>query len=82
LEQVVTRIAEDNPGAALNFGMRLVDHAHLLMDFPELGRPYRRRANVRRLLCKPYFIYYRLRHNIRTVEILDYWHSARLDPEL
>jgi plasmid stabilization system protein ParE len=39
LEEIVTRIAQDNPAAALKFGMRLVDHAGLLADFPELGRP-------------------------------------------
>jgi plasmid stabilization system protein ParE len=81
VEQVVTRIARDNPGAALRFGMRLVDHANVLTDFPELGRPYCKRPNVRRLLCRPYFIYYRLRHDERVVEILDYWHAAQLDPD-
>jgi plasmid stabilization system protein ParE len=57
-----------------------VDRAELLADFPELGRPYRKRANVRRLLCKPYFIYYRVQHDKHVVEIMDYWHSARRKP--
>ena len=82
LEQIVTHIARDNPSAALSFGMRLVNHADLLADFPELGRPYRKRPGVRRLLCKPYYIYYRVQHDKFAVEVLDYWHSARLDPEL
>jgi len=56
IEEIVAYIAKDNPGAALRFGMRLVDHASLLADFPELGRPYRKRPNARRLFCKPYFI--------------------------
>ena len=62
--------------------MRLVDHASLLADFPELGRPYRKRPNVKRLFCKPYFIYYRVRHDVRLVEIMEFWHSARQEPEL
>lgn len=50
---------KDNPAAAEKFGLHLVDRAALLAEFPELGQPYRKRANVRRLWCKPYFIYYR-----------------------
>jgi plasmid stabilization system protein ParE len=61
LEQIVRFIAEDNPTAAIRFGDYLVDRALSLADFPELGAPYRKRPHVRRLLCKPYLIYYRLR---------------------
>lgn len=82
LEQIVTHIAQSNPGAALRYGMRLIDHAELMADFPELGQPYRRRRNVRRLACHPYFIYYRVHHDRRVVEIMEYWHSARPEPEL
>ncbi len=48
----------------------------------ELGQPYRKGANVRRLWCKPYFIYYRVLHEKQAVEIMDYWHSARREPEI
>ena len=48
----------------------------------ELGQPYRKGANVRRLWCKPYFIYYRVLHDKQAVEIMDYWHSARREPEI
>jgi len=82
LQQVVSRIAQENPEAALRFGMRLVDHAELLAEFPELGAPYHKRPGVRRLSCKPYFIYYRVQHERRTVEIMDYWHTAQREPEL
>ena len=82
LQRIVSHIARDNPDAALRFGMRLVDHAELLADFPELGVPYRKLPGVRRLACKPYFIYYRVQHEKRVVEIMDYWHSAQREPEL
>jgi plasmid stabilization system protein ParE len=82
LQQIVSHIARDHPDAALRFGMRLVDHAELLADFPELGAPYRKRPGVRRLACKPYFIYYRVQHEKRLVEIMDYWHSAQREPEM
>ena len=82
LEQIVTHIAQANPEAALRFGMRLVDHAELLGDFPELGAPYRKRAGVRRLSCRPYVIYYRVQRKRRVVEIMDYWHAAQREPRL
>lgn len=82
LEQIVRHIAQDNPDAALRFGMKLIDHAQILADFPELGTPYRKRRNVRRLFCKPYFIYYRVKPQEQVVEVLDFWHSARQEPIL
>ena len=82
LESVVRYIARDNPGAAEHLGMRLIDQTQLLGDFPELGSPYRKRPQVRRLFCKPYFIYYRVKEREQVVEVLDYWHSAQQEPEL
>jgi plasmid stabilization system protein ParE len=82
LEEIVRFISQDNPVAAKKFGLYLVDQAALLADFPELGQPYRKRTNVRRLLRKPYFIYYRVLREKRRVEIMDYWHSARREPEM
>lgn len=79
LEEIVRFIAQDDPVAAARFGNRLVDRAEMLMDFPELGTPYRKRPHVRRLLCKPYLIYYRLRPDAQLIEIMDYWHTARRD---
>src|SRR5207253_6400852 len=63
---------DDDPAAAERFGNYLVDRAELLGDFPELGTPYRKRRNVRRILCKPYFIYYRVRRGEQLIEIMDF----------
>jgi toxin ParE1/3/4 len=82
LGDIVRYIAHDNPNAALNFGMKMLDRAALLADFPELGRPYSKRPGVRRLSVKPYAIYYRVRYETRTVEVLRFWHSARREPVL
>ena len=54
---------------AERFGNYLVDRAELLADFPELGTSYRKRANVRRLLCKSYYLYYRLQRKEQTIEL-------------
>jgi len=82
LEQIVRFIAQDEPQAAIRFGDYLVDRAESLASFPEMGTPYRKRAKIRRLLCKSYYIYYRVRRDEQTIEILDYWHSARRDPRI
>ena len=82
LAQIVRFIAQDKPDVAEQFGIKLIDHARLLGDFPELGQPYRKRPNVRRIFFKPYFIYYRIHHEKQIVEIMEYWHSARQEPEL
>jgi toxin ParE1/3/4 len=82
LEQIIRFIAQDDPAAAERFGNCLVDRAELLADFPELGTPYRKRPDVRRILCKPYFIYYRVRRDKQVIEIMGYWHSARREPLL
>ena len=80
LEEIVRYIAQDKPAAAEKFGLHLLDQTAVLADFPELGQPYQKRAQVRRLWCKPYFIYYRVRPNQKVVEIMDFWHSARREP--
>ena len=82
LERIVQFIAQDDPQAAIRFGDYLINRAESLTNFPDLGTPYRKRANVRRLLCKSYHIYYRLNRKEQVIEILDYWHSARLEPEI
>jgi plasmid stabilization system protein ParE len=80
LEEIVRYIARDNPTAGEKFGLRLVERTALLADFPEIGQTYPKRQNVRRLGCKPYWIYYRLQHEKQIVEIMDFWHSARREP--
>ncbi len=79
LEEIVRFIAQDDPQAAIRFGDYLADRAESLANFPELGMPYGKRPQVRRLLCKPYLIYYRLRPDEQVIEIMDFWHSARRD---
>jgi plasmid stabilization system protein ParE len=80
LEDIVRYIAADDPNIAETFAVHLIDRAELLSNFPELGTPYRKRKNIRRLRCDPYFIYYRIKHDERMIEIMEFWHSARLEP--
>lgn len=81
-EDIVRYIAVDDPTIAEAFALHLISRAELLADFRELGTAYRKRKNVRRLRCDPYFIYYRVKSKERAVEIMEFWHVARRDPEL
>jgi toxin ParE1/3/4 len=70
LREIVAFIAQDNPRAAVTFRDRLIAEAETLVRLPHRGRLMRRRGNVRKLVCRPYLILYRIAKSRRTVEIL------------
>jgi toxin ParE1/3/4 len=71
-----------HPDAAARVGNALIDRVSILEDFPLIGSPYPKRPGVRKLVSRPYIIYYRPRLGENCVDILRYWHSARGEPEL
>ena len=75
-------IAKDNPAAAVRVGNALIDRVSILENFPLIGSVYPKRARVRRLVSRPYIIFYRPRLEENCVDILRYWHGARGEPEL
>ena len=81
LESAVRFIAEDNPDAAVRVGNALIDRVAILEGFPLLGSPYPKRPGVRKLVSRPYVIYYRPRLEESCEVILRYWHGARGEPE-
>lgn len=82
LESAVRFIAKDSPEAAVRVGNALIDRVSILEKFPLIGSPYPKRPGVRKLVSRPYIIYYRARLEENCVDILRYWHSARGEPEL
>ncbi len=82
LEAAVRFIAKDNPDAAFRLGRALIDRVVILENFPLIGSPCLKRPGVRKLVSRPYVIYYRLRLEENCVDILRYWHGARGEPEL
>ena len=82
LESAVRVIAKENPEAALRVGNELIDRVAILENFPLLGSLYSKRPGVRKLVARPYLIFYRARIEEKCVDILRYWHSARGEPEL
>lgn len=53
----------------------MIEHAELLLTFPEVGYPYGARANVRVLLFGHYRIAYLIKPN-HDIDILGVFHGA------
>ncbi|MBC8002310.1 MAG: type II toxin-antitoxin system RelE/ParE family toxin [Opitutaceae bacterium] len=81
LESAVRFIAKDNPDAAVRVGNALIERVSILEGFPLIGSPYPKRPAIRKLLSRPYLIYYRPRLEENCVDILRYWHGARGEPD-
>jgi len=82
LESAVRFIAKDNPDAAVRMGNILIDRVAILENFPLVGSLYPKRSGVRKLVSRPYIIFYRPRLDENCLDILRYWHGARGEPEL
>jgi addiction module RelE/StbE family toxin len=82
LESVVRYIATDDPDTAVRVGNALIDRVTILENFPLIGSQYPKRPGVRKLVSRPYVIFYRPRIEEGIVEILRYWHGARREPDL
>ena len=82
LEEVVRFIAKDDPAAAVRIGNALIDRVEILENFPLLGTPYPKCPGVRKLVSRPYLIFYRIRERGNFVDILRYWHGAQREPDL
>jgi addiction module RelE/StbE family toxin len=82
LEEVVRHIARDDATTAIRIGNALIDRVEILENFPLLGTPYPKRPGVRKLVSRPYLIFYRPRQEENSVDILRYWHGAQREPDL
>jgi plasmid stabilization system protein ParE len=57
--------------------MSLLDQAESLARFPDRGSNVRRRPGVKKLVCVPYLIFYRVDDVRRSVDVLRFWHGAQ-----
>jgi len=77
LAEAVRHIARDDPETAERIGHALIDRVTVLENFPLLGSPYPKRPEIRKLVSRPYIIFYRADSEQGRVDILRYWHGAR-----
>lgn len=82
LAEAVRHVAKNDPETAARVGHALIERAAILGNFPLIGAPYPKRPGIRKLVSRPYLIFYRPRLEAQCVDILRYWHGARgNDPE-
>ena len=81
LEKVVRHIAKDDSITAERIGNALIDRVAILENFPLVGPPYPKRLGVRKLVSRPYVIFYRALLEEGRVDILRYWHGAQAEPQ-
>ena len=77
IEKIVAYVAQDDPVAAERLGHRLLDHAATLCYLPHRGGNVAQRPGVKKLVLRPYLIFYRVDETSRRVEILRFWHGAQ-----
>ena len=84
LEPIVRLIAAHNPSAARKLGDMIIQACESLCFFPERHPKVRQRPGVRRFIVKKHFkVFYRVRPELRTVEVLRCWDGRReFDPVL
>ena len=78
LERVVASVAVRNPAAAHRLGELIISASERLSFFPERHPRVRQRPGIRRFIVKRYFkVFYRVRREDMTVEILRCWDGRR-----
>lgn len=84
LGTIVRYIAADNPSAAKELGLMVLERTRMLADFSFVGRvvPEEGNANVREIIVEPYRVIYEVNELAQRVDILRVWHAARGKPEL
>jgi len=84
LREIVSFIAQDNPGRAKSLGNELIDGALTLAELPERGRivPEISEPGVREIVHRPYRIIYENFPGQNAVYVLRFWRGARGVPEI
>jgi plasmid stabilization system protein ParE len=78
LERVVRSVAAHNPTAAHKLGELIISASESLSFFPERHPRVRQRPGIRRFIVKKYFkVFYRVRNESMTVDILRCWDGRR-----
>lgn len=68
--EIIGYIAQDDADTASRFGNSLTQDVWLLAALKHMGSVVPKRKNVRKLLRRPFLIYYRVREAEKAIEIL------------
>ena len=69
LHGICSYIGRDNPSAAEEVGLGILDHVRILATFPFIGPPYPRGASgpLREIVFRPYRIFYDVSDELQQV---------------
>ncbi len=78
LREIAAFIGQDSATAALAWGDDLFRHVEVLASFPVIGPvvPQTAFPHTRRIVFGAYLIFYRVRLDLKTVELVTVWHAA------
>ncbi|HXI68759.1 MAG TPA: type II toxin-antitoxin system RelE/ParE family toxin [Verrucomicrobiae bacterium] len=84
LQNIVRFIARDDQPAAAKFGGKLIESVRHLATFPRIGRavPEQNDPDIREIVFKPYRIFYRVKDETHSIEVIRFWHAAHGEPKI
>jgi len=81
LKDIVEFVAQHNPYAALRLGEKLVDRASSLRAMPQRFPFHDRCRGIRKMVVRPFRMFYTCDEASRIVNILHFWHGAPRPPD-
>ncbi len=81
LKEIVEFVAQDDSGAAIRLGEKLVDRALTLASLPQRFPLHDQQRGIRKMPLPPFLIFYTCDEGKAVVNILHFWHGARRSPQ-
>ena len=80
-EDQIDYIAQDSPKAAIDQGDRIEEQINMLIDYPEMGKPGRKKNTREMVISKtPFIVVYRCKPHSQRIEIMRLVHGSQLYP--
>jgi len=81
LKEIVEFVAQDDSGAAVRLGNKLITHALSLQTMPQRFSFHDQPRGIRKMPLPPFLIFYTCYETARVVNIIHFWHGARRSPQ-
>ena len=77
----IDHIAQDSPKAAIDQGDRIEEQINMLVDYPEMGKPGRKKGTREMVISKtPFIVVYRCKPRSQRIEIMRLLHGSQHYP--
>jgi toxin ParE1/3/4 len=77
----IDHIAKESPKAAIDQGDRIEEQINRLVDYPEMGKPGRKKGTREMVISKtPFIVVYRYKPRIKRIEIMRLLHGSQQYP--